>query len=532
MDRERFDLIARALGGGASRRSAVGGILAAATAAVSANGLDARGGKGGKGGGKDKNRCGRPKAKCRDDRDCCTGYCRPGKDAGKGRCACITGGKTCTARQKCCAGFECRDGQCKKRGGPTPAPVSTGDPCTPSQTCASKSATCVAPSVGCPGTRCLLPLGQACEDASDCQSGACVEGVCASCSCPACLTVCTPTVCATCNYLTIQDAIDNAADGDVIDIAPGTYSENLSIEEKNLTLRGCTAGGPVILINDSYSTPTLYINSSVTTPVDVDLIDVTIKGYYYDDDDSYGGGITIYGGSLDLCGATTIDDCRDTYGGGVSGYNLNPDDSPGAVITMYDTTAIKNSLGTNFYGGGVYIYKNCEFHMRGSSTVTGNTNDYGGGVYAEKKCVVTMQDAASIIGNTSSDGGAGISISSSFASDVSRFEMSGCAVIAENIGGEGAGVLAAYTDIVISGTASIRDNEATSGQGGGIKFEANGSDYTVDLTISEGATVTGNTAVEGGGLYIATQAGATYTYSVGNAITGNTPDQCAGGATC
>ncbi|MGI9254752.1 MAG: hypothetical protein ACR2J8_13495, partial [Thermomicrobiales bacterium] len=302
MDQERFDGIARALGSAATRRGTLAGLLASGLAARLATGLDARpggrGGNGGNGGGK----CRRTKKKCRENRECCSGFCRPGNKPELGRCACLTGGKPCSAKQKCCSGLTCIDGRCKRYL------VATGDACKPSDVCASKAATCVSPTVGCPGTRCLVPLGQSCEEDTDCQSGACVEGVCASCSCPACLTTCTPTVCDTCTYQSVQDAIDAAADGDVIDIASGTYNGSFTIDDKSLTLRGCTAGGPVILKNDSYSNRTLYINSSKSNPVDVDLIDITIKGYWSDPDDTYGGGVIIYGGTLDLCGATAIDD--------------------------------------------------------------------------------------------------------------------------------------------------------------------------------------------------------------------------------
>ena len=39
-------------------------------------------------------------------------------------------------------------------------------------------------------------------------------------------------------YETIQDAVDDAASGDTLDIAPGTYTEAVCIESKSLTIVG------------------------------------------------------------------------------------------------------------------------------------------------------------------------------------------------------------------------------------------------------------------------------------------------------
>ncbi|MGI9255121.1 MAG: right-handed parallel beta-helix repeat-containing protein [Thermomicrobiales bacterium] len=130
MDRERFDRIATALGSAASRRAGVKTAIAmlAGFGATSA-GLDA--GASGRrqraslaggaalplGADVDEQRpCG-PRAKdnaCKTHQECCTGYCRASKTAGKtGRCRCLKAGKRCKKGQTCCGGASCKHGRCK-----------------------------------------------------------------------------------------------------------------------------------------------------------------------------------------------------------------------------------------------------------------------------------------------------------------------------------------------------------------------------------------------------------------------------------
>lgn len=61
----------------------------------------------------------------------------------------------------------------------------------------------------------------------------------------------TITVCSSgCNYTSIQDAIDNAGDGDTIAVMNGTYDELITID-KPLILQGESPEGTII--NGSYS---------------------------------------------------------------------------------------------------------------------------------------------------------------------------------------------------------------------------------------------------------------------------------------
>ncbi len=76
---------------------------------------------------------------------------------------------------------------------------------------------------------------------------------------------------------TIADAISNASAGDVIFIAPGTYSENITID-KSLTLLG--ASRDAVVINGSTGSPTILIedgdSNGGTDVSDVQIYDLTV----------------------------------------------------------------------------------------------------------------------------------------------------------------------------------------------------------------------------------------------------------------
>ncbi|MFH1462936.1 MAG: MopE-related protein [Pseudomonadota bacterium] len=120
---------------------------------------------------------------------------------------------------------------------------------------------------------------------------------------------------------TVQDAIDDAADGDVITICAGTYEENLSVASLEVTLEG--EGGPDGVVLDGGSGIGLQVSgSSLLT-----LSNLTLRGY---------SGAALTGGALDcdsslvlladvvISGATTsttagyaifLDDCDTEFDG-------------------------------------------------------------------------------------------------------------------------------------------------------------------------------------------------------------------------
>ena len=529
MDPLKFDAFARLLARTATRRSGLRAALAAAGGAATGGGTaeagrigprNLQGGRPGTNGpcgdGSDNH--------CTKNEDCCTGYCKR-VAPGRKRCRCIERGKKCTSRQTCCGALNCKSGRCKADK-PEPAKIATGAACSTGDVCINPAASCAEPASGCPGTRCLLALGEPCSDRGDCQSGACVSGVCLACSCAACANACVPTVgCQGCPHQTIQAAIDAATSGDVIMIAPGTYNESLAIKAKNLTLRGCTAEGPVVIKNAQYGTATLEINDEfgLSLYTYIDLIDITVSGYYVKGGgaDTYGGGIWVYGATLNLCGSTSIADNYTNYGA----VNCNTMAGlPDPDLHLWDTSTIENNFASDSYGAaGLTTYNTAAMH--GSSAVRNNVGGpRTGGVYVGYSGTFLMEDAASVSGNSTAAGEAGgIFGQPNIDNPAKCIEMRHCSRVSANTSSVDAAGIHLGCPALITGDASITGNTAA-GNGGGV-YMPQLSNPTA-LTIQGEATVTGNSAASGGGIF--SEADPENTVTGGAAVTGNTPDNCVG----
>jgi hypothetical protein len=91
------------------------------------------------------------------------------------------------------------------------------------------------------------------------------------------------------DYSTIQDAVGHAGNGDVINVAAGTYREQVTVDGKNLTINGAGAGQTIIESPDAASLvshasdanstrPTKYAVVTVTDNADVTISGVTVDG--------------------------------------------------------------------------------------------------------------------------------------------------------------------------------------------------------------------------------------------------------------
>lgn len=176
------------------------------------------------------------------------------------------------------------------------------------------------------------------------------------------------------DFATIQAAVVAASTGDVIEVGPGTYVENIDFLSKSIALRS-TMGPGVTTIDGSGLTAgadrgsTVILNEgSGNDPV---LEGFTITGGSGTNgvEESLGGGIycTIGGG--------TVRNCRVTQnvgqdGGGMTGWNVS-----GAIV-LENCEFVANESTNN--GGGLFTFGAGTLTMS-DCTFASHTSDLGGG---------------------------------------------------------------------------------------------------------------------------------------------------------
>ena len=149
------------------------------------------------------------------------------------------------------------------------------------------------------------------------------------------------------NQPTIQAAIDAATPGDVIVVAPGTYSETIDFRGKGITLR--SSDGPLVTIIDGSG-----INGSVVQCVSGEGPDTILEGFtIMGGNADVGGGMLNVGSSPTVIGSIFIGNYAGDRGGGMYNREGNP-----TIIgsTFRQNTAVE-------MGGGM-------FNLRASPTIT------------------------------------------------------------------------------------------------------------------------------------------------------------------
>lgn len=250
-------------------------------------------------------------------------------------------------------------------------------------------------------------------------------------------------------FTTIQNAIDTSADGDTIIVLPGTYSENLQIDGKNVTLRSATRQE---LEDLDFTFP--------GDPEDFDIVANTIIE---------GGGS---GAVVSVKGESDSQILRFTIQKGTNGI---------AVLQSSRTVITGNVIKDNT-DGGIYLYtRNVEeTPSRGTiteNTITNNTSSVGGGIMLSYLAEATIEKNT-ISGNTATDtnhGGGGIGL----------YYMSSTSVTVKN--------------------NTISENTAYR-YGGGIYVDDNSGESTVLITgnsiSNNSAAGTVHSQMAGGGVYV------------------------------
>ncbi len=218
------------------------------------------------------------------------------------------------------------------------------------------------------------------------------------------------------DYATIQDALDAAVSGDVVELGPGSYygpgNTGLSMTRSGVTL---ASPGRDSFIDGEETAQGLYINSNVTvegvrfincygslasagiriynaSPV---LIDVTVEDCVSEGAGNFGGGIYIEGGNAQITGGY-VSACSAFSGGGISIRG-----GAGPVITGL---MIASCSGGGYPGGGVHVQASSPSFVDCLIRNCSIANS-GGGVYLQSGSTAAFT-GCEFRDNTASSGGA------------------------------------------------------------------------------------------------------------------------------
>ncbi|MFH1467320.1 MAG: MopE-related protein [Pseudomonadota bacterium] len=338
-------------------------------------------------------------------------------------------------------------------------------------------------------TACTQPSGTS-ADATDCDDGDAAAHPGAAEPCDAVDNDCDGTVdegCVGCDlevsrsgsapYVSIQAALWDASDGDIICVGPGTYDET-GIDTLGLAVTLLGTGGPTVTILESTSSSA----SAALSITRAEGIDTVIDGFT-------------------LSGALAT-------GRGVYLWNASP-----RLRNLW----IRDFTYTGTCGGGVYMYGASP--LIENVLVTGNEAPSGGGFCLDTSANPVLTNVR-IEGNTATHLGGGW-----YSTGWANFDMQNV-VIAGNqadswAGGGGGLVVECYSSPVMTNVSIVGNTSA--GVGGGLYV--NYSSCTPILTNTD---ISGNAAgLSGGGMFVQTSCPGPATFQNNNWY-GNSPDDILG----
>lgn len=229
-----------------------------------------------------------------------------------------------------------------------------------------------------------------------------------------------------CAYESIQAAVDDAAEGDLIKVAEGTYTDlhlrdgvtqvvhvdqSVTIRGGYTTTNGFTdpadpAGHPTVL-DAGRRGRVVYVASDVS----VTLEGLSLVG---GDGNDLGGGTGLYpdaGGGLYVDNWATV---------AVDNSVIGPNRSPmagGAFVNRHATFTLRDSLITanvaiSGNAGGLYLYDPAESIIHRNAILSNSAGFSGGGIYAAYGLTKTTISQNSILSNSADHDGGGVFLAS------------------------------------------------------------------------------------------------------------------------
>ncbi len=266
------------------------------------------------------------------------------------------------------------------------------------------------------------------------------------------------------DFTTIQDAIDNASEGDIIEVGPETYSGegNWDIDFRGQAITVRSSHGPdetIIDCTGSEGHRGFYFRRNEGS--DSVLRGFTIKGATVPDSDAIGGGILCEFSSPSIVDCV-IKECATELGGGIGVFRGSPaiidcviedcraggfgqagSGGRGAGIGLFRSsnatilhTQIRNNSGyDNSFGAGVYcwqssaLFSNCDISH---NTAQGNVQ--GGGVCCTGSSDIQFENC--VISNNTAEIGGGLCAGASDDNTTERVIITNCTIAHNSLTGD------------------------------------------------------------------------------------------------
>lgn len=194
--------------------------------------------------------------------------------------------------------------------------------------------------------------------------------------------------------MTIQEAIDTVEAGSVIEIADGTYQENLVIDNKILTIQS-QSGDPEDVIIDANSADRGIYVSNMEGSGTVKLNGLTVENGY----STAGAGMYVYNGAVLVENCIFENNDSSGSGGGVYLYGLTDD-----VVIERSIFRFNNSR----HGGGLYIYESGTYDVIIKNNIFNNNeiDSDGGAIFCGPSVAPGIYNNTFVSNEAGENGGA------------------------------------------------------------------------------------------------------------------------------
>ena len=292
-----------------------------------------------------------------------------------------------------------------------------------------------------------------------------------------------------CDYGTIAQAAAAANDGDTIEVASGTFYENVTmVGDKSITITGgyasdcTTADAGTTIVNGSVGNNSVFRIDGITAV----LNNLEITG----GNTSYGGGVDLRSGAQVTLDSTHVHDNQANYGGGI--YI-----GSSSALTLTNASNVDNNTAATI-GGGIRLYEGQLTTLDTQSDISENNAPEGGGIAATDS-TITIENSDLAQNQATDAAGRGGAI---LLENNSHLSTGGSNVwlYNQNQAYDGAGIYADNSHITLNRTV-FAGNQATN-SGGAIYLNNQSTLSATHTEVGRNTDAYKNIAVSGAGIMV------------------------------